>query len=438
MNKVYDAVGVGIGPFNLSLAALTNDLQEADILFLEQEASFDWHPGMLIEGMDLQTPFIADLVTLADPTNRFSYLNYLHEHNRMYQFFFFNRFTIPREEYNTYCKWVSSRLDNCQFGQRVTDVTAMPDESCYKVTARSTEDESERSYYAKHLILGTGSIPNIPEALQGFPEEDITHTSRYMYLKDTLKQGNSITIVGSGQSASEVFYDLLQDQKEGAYDLTWFTRSSGIFQKEDTGLGKEVFSPEYVDYFHNLPLEDRMESLENLSTIRNGVDPKLLEKIYELLYNRSIESPLQQITIQTNTAVNAIEPGGNSQKGAYSLQCEQWQKGEKFTYPADKVILATGYKPHLPDWLKNFYEYIEWEDKKRFRVTADYRLVFKDSRKNQIYTLTNIEHSHGSSATNLGLSVLRNQKIINSIAGKEIYPIPQQAVFQQFEMKKSY
>ncbi len=437
MNKIYDAIGIGIGPFNLSLAALTNDLQESEILFFEQEASFDWHPGMLLEGMDLQTPFIADLVTFADPTNRFSYLNYLHKHNRMYSFFFFNRFTIPREEYNAYCKWVASKLNNCQFGQCVTDVKEVSGKSCYAVTVHSIEDGSEEIYYGKHIILGTGSIPNIPEALQGFPEEDITHTSRYTYFQDTLKQGSSITVVGSGQSASEVFYDLLKDQKERGYALTWFTRSSGIFQKEDTGLGREVFSPEYVDYFHNLAMEDRMESLENLSTIRNGIDPKLMEKIYELLYNRSIESPLDQITIQTNTAVNAIEARTNSNRESYSLQCKQWQKGEKFTYPADKVILATGYKPHLPEWLNNFHEKIEWEDEKRFRVTADYRLVFKDSRENQIYTLTNIEHSHGSSATNLGLSVLRNQKIINSIAGKEIYTTPNQAVFQQFEMKKS-
>ncbi|WP_152655926.1 lysine N(6)-hydroxylase/L-ornithine N(5)-oxygenase family protein [Oceanobacillus sp. CFH 90083] len=437
MNKIYDAIGIGIGPFNLSLAALTNDLDEADILFFEQEVSFDWHPGMLIEGMDLQTPFIADLVTFADPTNRFSYLNYLYKHNRMYSFFFFNRFTIPREEYNAYCKWVASELSNCQFGQCVTDVSEVPDKSCYAVTVLSIEDGSKKIYYAKHIILGTGSIPNIPAPLQGFPEEDITHTSRYTYFQDALKEGSSITVVGSGQSASEVFYDLLKDQKNCGYDLTWFTRSGGIFQKEDTGLGREVFSPEYIDYFHNLTMEARMESLENLSTIRNGVDPKLLEKIYELLYNRSIESALHEVTIQTNTAVNAIEAQTDSNTESYRLQCEQWQKGEKFTYHTDKVILATGYKPYLPDWLENFYEKIEWEDEKRFRVTADYRLVFKDSRENQIFTLTNIEHSHGSSATNLGLSVLRNQKIINSIVGKEVYSTPDQAVFQQFEMKKS-
>lgn len=434
MSKIYDAIGVGLGPFNLSLAALTHHLEEIDILFFEQETSFDWHPGMLMEGMDLQTPFIADLVTFADPTSHLSYLNYLHEHNRMYQFFFFNRFTIPREEYNAYCKWVASKITNCQFGKRIIDVADAPNQSYYIVTVQSIEDKRETTYYAKHLILGTGSIPNIPEMLQGFPEEAVTHTSRYMYFQNKLKQGRSVTVVGSGQSASEVFYDLLKDQKNNGYDLTWFTRSSGIFQKENTGIGREVFSPEYISYFHHLPLDSRMEALENLSTIRNGVDPNLLDKIYELLYNRSIESPLHEVTIQTNTAVNKIE-ALNTEKAGYRLQCEQWQKGENFTYQTDKVILATGYKPHLPDWLENFYEKIKWEDNKRFQVTADYRLVFKEPQENEIYTLTNIEHSHGSSATNLGLSVLRNQIIINSIAKKEIYPVPNQAVFQQFEMK---
>ncbi len=81
---------------------------------------------------------------------------------------------------------------------------------------------------------------------------------------------------------------------------------------------------------------------------------------------------MDQITIQTNTAVNAIEAGTNSNRESYSLQCKQWQKGEKFTYPADKVILATGYKPHLPEWLNNFHEKIEWEDEKK--IPRDSRL----------------------------------------------------------------
>ena len=44
--------------------------------FLEAKTSFSWHPGMMLDGVHLQTPFMADLVTMADPTSPFSFLAY--------------------------------------------------------------------------------------------------------------------------------------------------------------------------------------------------------------------------------------------------------------------------------------------------------------------------------------------------------------------------
>ncbi|BAC12336.1 monooxygenase [Oceanobacillus iheyensis HTE831] len=431
--KIHDLIGIGVGPFNLSLAVLTEETAEVDAMYFEQEMEFNWHPGMLIEGMDMQTPFLADLVTFANPTSPHTFLNYLHVHNRLYQFYFFNRFTIPREQYNDYCQWVVSNLNHCYFGMRVVDVIDHTEESSphYEVIVENLVDQTTTSYFSRHIVLGTGSIPNIPKPLQGFPNEDVTHTSRYLYLEDSIKNSKSITVVGSGQSASEVFYDLLKDQKKHGYDLTWFTRSGGFFQKDETSLGKEVFSPEFIDYFHKLSFEGRQESLKTLDSVRNGVDPVMLNKIYEIMYNRSIHADNPSVTIQSSTSVKDINK--DTSQSTYQLTCEQWLKQEEFTHSSDKVILATGYKPNLPDWLQRFSEQIIWEDKHLYKVTKDYRLAFKKERHNHIYTLTNLEHSHGSSATNLGLSVLRNQKIINSIAGKSIYPVPQQAVFQQFE-----
>lgn len=100
-------VGIGIGPFNLGLAALAEPLDEIDAVFFDKEEKFEWHPGMLIDGTDLQIPFLADLVTFADPTSPYSFLNYIHKQKRLYPFFFFNRFDIPRQEYNEYAKWVA-------------------------------------------------------------------------------------------------------------------------------------------------------------------------------------------------------------------------------------------------------------------------------------------------------------------------------------------
>lgn len=56
--KVYDLIGVGIGPFNLGLAAMMEETGGKDVLFFEQSTEFNWHKGMLIEGTTLQVPFL--------------------------------------------------------------------------------------------------------------------------------------------------------------------------------------------------------------------------------------------------------------------------------------------------------------------------------------------------------------------------------------------
>ena len=63
--KIYDFIGIGIGPFNLGLAALSQPLTGVNSLFLDMQSGFNWHPGMLLEHATMQTSFIADLVTLA-------------------------------------------------------------------------------------------------------------------------------------------------------------------------------------------------------------------------------------------------------------------------------------------------------------------------------------------------------------------------------------
>jgi lysine N6-hydroxylase len=121
-NEMFDLIGVGLGPFNLGLAALLDPVTEVKAVFFEQKPRFDWHPGLLMEGTTLQVPFFADLVTMADPTSRYTFLNYLKEQRRLYHFYFLERFLIPRREYNEYCRWVSQSLKTCRFGQKVTKI----------------------------------------------------------------------------------------------------------------------------------------------------------------------------------------------------------------------------------------------------------------------------------------------------------------------------
>ncbi|MGG4489696.1 lysine N(6)-hydroxylase/L-ornithine N(5)-oxygenase family protein [Metabacillus idriensis] len=419
---MYDLIGIGIGPFNLGMAALIEDIPEIKAVFFDKREEFVWHPGMLIEGSDLQVPFLADLVTFCNPRSKYTFLNYLHTHNRLYPFFFFNRFDIPRREYSEYAAWAASEIESCTFSSCVTHVEYKKDH--YEVHVE--HNGKAAVYRTKHVSLGTGSIPLIPIEID--TGDCVIHSSDYLNKQENIKQKNAITVVGSGQSAAEIFLDLLQSAERFNYELSWFTRSPGFMQLESAKLGQEVFSPDFVQYFQQLTFEQRSKALPELEQLRNGIDKKTLVSIYDLLYHRSIHGKDARVKIMPLTEVKDMKEDETS----FTLTCHQWQKNEFFEHKTEAVIFATGYKPNLPDWIEEMRDDIVWEDEKRYKVKADFSLAFKDQRKQNIFVLTNLEHSHGTGATNLGLSVYRNQQIINSILNREYYKDQGKTVFQQF------
>ncbi len=77
-STIYNLIGIGIGPFNLGLAALLQPVNELSSIFFDSVSEFNWHPGLMLDSATLQNPFMGtDLVTMADPKSRFSFLNYL-------------------------------------------------------------------------------------------------------------------------------------------------------------------------------------------------------------------------------------------------------------------------------------------------------------------------------------------------------------------------
>jgi len=62
--RTHDFAAIGVGPFNLGLAALTADVPGLDGVFLEQRAAFDWHPGLMLEGVTIQVPLL-DMIRIS-------------------------------------------------------------------------------------------------------------------------------------------------------------------------------------------------------------------------------------------------------------------------------------------------------------------------------------------------------------------------------------
>ena len=92
-------VGAGLGPFNLSLAALVEPLADVRARFFETQPEFRWHCGIMVPGAQLQVSFLKDLVTLVDPSSAFSFLNYLASEGRLYRFLTAHTDRCSRQEF---------------------------------------------------------------------------------------------------------------------------------------------------------------------------------------------------------------------------------------------------------------------------------------------------------------------------------------------------
>ncbi|MFB9515938.1 lysine N(6)-hydroxylase/L-ornithine N(5)-oxygenase family protein [Streptomyces purpureus] len=418
MAHIHDFIGIGLGPFNLGLACLTEPIDELDGLFIESKPDFEWHSGMFLEGAHLQTPFMSDLVTLADPTSPYSFLNYLKEKGRLYSFYIRENFYPLRTEYNDYCRWAAAKLSSIRFSTTVTKVAYDERDELYTVHTDGGE-----TFRSRRLVLGTGTPPYIPDSCQDLGG-DFIHNSRYLQSKEALQRKKSITLVGSGQSAAEIYYDLLSEIDVHGYRLNWVTRSPRFFPLEYTKLTLEMTSPEYVDYFHALPEATRYRLESQQKNLFKGIDGELIDAIFDLLYQKNLGGPVQT-RLLTNSALHTA----SYEHGTYTLGLRQEEQEKDFTIETEGLILATGYKYATPAFLEPVRDRIRWDGQGRFDVARNYSI---DHTGRGIFLQNAGVHTHSITSPDLGMGAYRNAYIIGELLGSAYYPVEKTIAFQEF------
>src|SRR5690606_9111702 len=148
--------------FNLGLAALIETNTTLSSLFIDQNETLNWHAGMMLPGAKLQVPFHADLVTLADPRNKYSFLSYLQAKGRLLGFTIREEYFPLRTEYNDYCNWVVSQLSNLRFGLHCTDISYLQTKGHYVITCTMLPWGHRVLLKAKRVVIGVGTPPNWP------------------------------------------------------------------------------------------------------------------------------------------------------------------------------------------------------------------------------------------------------------------------------------
>lgn len=416
MNKILDLAGIGIGPFNLSLAALIAPVAELNACFYEQRPQFDWHPGMMLPGTQMQTSCLKDLVTPVDPTSPYSFLAYLVKQGRFYRFVNADFPRVRRAEFADYMRWVSERVPNLMFRKPVESVAC--DDQGFLLSFRAGAPQRSR-----HLAIAIGHRPHVPGWATPHLDKQCLHSHGYM-TTPLAAERRRVAIIGGGQSGAEIFLDLMSGRCGMPSEVIWVTRRPGLDPLDETAFTNEYFTPDYVRHFHRMPLEQRRNLLAAQKLTGDGVSPATLQALSQFLYEADFlgNCSTAPYRIMPHREVRGMDRG----RSGLRLDAANVYDDSSESICADIVILATGYRYAWPECLTGLAPRIERDVDGLPVLSADYIARWDGPANHRIYMLNAGRNTHGVADAQLSLTAWRSGVIVNSLLGREVYAIDPQ------------
>ncbi|WP_437630413.1 lysine N(6)-hydroxylase/L-ornithine N(5)-oxygenase family protein [Sorangium sp. So ce854] len=406
----YDAIGIGIGPFNLSAAALAAAIPDLRTLFVDRMKSFAWHPGLLISGSTIQTSHLKDLVTLADPTSPYSFLSYLHAKRRMYRFITADFDHVERAEFDDYFRWTAEQLPNVQFGCAVESVDH--DGSMFILN-------EDARYTARSLILGTGLTPSVPECAAPFLGPRVFHGHRLLQ-ESRDWHGKRVAVVGGGQSGAEVFNFALGNESQIPAEVHWISSRSNFLPLDDSPFTNELFTPGYSGFFFDLPVDKRLFSLSSQKLASDGISMNLLRELYRKIYALEfVRKSKPSLVLRPHTKLIGMQRGAHDD---YVLELEHGLTGDRNAITADVVLLCTGYHYRVPAFLERLLPRIVYTQT-GYQYHEDFSIAWEGHPRNKIYVQNAAINARGIADPNLSLMAWRSANIVNDLVGRPHYAV---------------
>ncbi|WP_433379555.1 lysine N(6)-hydroxylase/L-ornithine N(5)-oxygenase family protein [Actinoplanes sp. CA-142083] len=419
---VYDVVGIGFGPSNLALAIAVKEhnagagQDPVTAVFLERQASFGWHRGMLLEDATMQVSFLKDLVTLRNPTSEYSFLCYLRDRDRLIDFINHKSFFPLRVEFHDYLEWAAAKVDDMvQYGHEVGEVVPVVRDGvieAFDVLVRHAGGVS--SYRARNLVVATGLRPQIPAGVDA--SERIWHSRDLLTNIGRLDGAapSRFVVVGAGQSAAEVTA-FLHERFPRAEVCGVFSRY-GYSPADDSSFANRIFDPAAVDDYFGAPPEIKTMLMNYHSNTNYAVvDNDLIEELYRRSYREKVNGVRRLRLLNVTRLAGAKEAADDR----VEVTIETLTTGELSTLDADVLICATGYQPVDPfPLLGDAARHYRRDEFGRAVVDRDYRIAAGPSVTAGVYLQGGTEHSHGITASLLSNAAVRSGEIIKSIAGR--------------------
>jgi L-ornithine N5-monooxygenase len=427
--SIYDLVGIGFGPSNLALATTIQEESELvsgralRCLFLERRREFGWHPGLLLDGARVQLSFLKDLVTLRNPCSRFTFLNYLRERNRLDHFANLRNMYPTRLEFNDYYRWAAEQVrDVVYYGHEVVSVEPVRTTQASRgarvdlLRVRAREIDAQRSveFLTRNLVLAVGGVPALPQGI------DLRGCRRVFHAQEFLPRlavdypdrdaAYRFVVVGSGQTAAEVFQHLLSRYPRA--EITATLRRFAYKPADDSHFVNEIFFPEMIDFVYRLPAERRRALFSShADTNYSAVDVDLIQEIYEELYQARVAGEERARILRFHELRGFAE---HDEK--LVLHFHDSLANRPVELEADAAILATGYvRPGKPEILGPVQEYLDVEED-RYAVERNYRIRSREDFLPRIFLQGFCESTHGISDTLLSNLAKRSVEILGALA----------------------
>jgi len=408
---IYDVIGIGFGPSNISLAIAMEECgYQGSSIFLERNKNVLWQEGMLLDGSDIQNNPLRDLVTPVNPRSKYTFTNYLYETGNFFHYLNLGLHYPLRKDYFRYVKWVAEHFKNVRYDVNVTHACLRRDGDTliWSLVANGQE------YRARTIVLGVGRSLNVP---QEFEESDnVVHLSRFLPAIEKLPTSAPIVVLGASQSAVEILLHLLGKGFERIYSVH---RSFSFRLKDTSPFSDEVYFPEFVDYYHALPPEKRaLMDWQVRPTNYSSADGDILHQLYLRLYELK-QDGRQPLRILRNHRVAHVRNGS-----PITLALEEIYTGVSERLEADLVVLATGYvdfgrdgKKGMSSLLKEVSSAFRWSSN-CLEVGRDYRVAYSDECQHfpALYLNGLCEATHGmGDAGSFSLVSVRARDILRGI-----------------------
>jgi L-ornithine N5-oxygenase len=422
----YDLVGIGFGPANIGLAvALEETGWSGSVLFLERQTAPDWQAEMLLDGSDIQHNPLRDFVTPRNPQSHYTFLNFLKNQGRLFEYLNLDNPYALRKDYAEYIRWTARHFDRwTAYGRsvisvRLGDASEVGEGQRQKVII---ETSCGKTIHARAVSLAPGRSALIPHVFRQHLGNRIEHFTRYTTaLSRWNAEGKlrSVAVIGASQSAIEIVLDLHGRMPD--LMIHNVQRNFGYKLKDTSPFTERIYFPEFIDQFYNASPDRQKHLTADLWRSNYGAaDADVIHQLYNRMYEQRVDGR-ERIRLHLNRDVRDVSVSS----GNVVLMVEERDQGALERLTVDAVILATGFKNFGADadqelWhpmLDNIAPHARKRPDGSLFITRDYRLEAESAGRKLPAIFVNglCESSHGfGDAGSFSLLALRSEMIAAS------------------------